>query len=170
MLGIGWPPAPWGAAGVRGVLHSPSGVARASQKGSFGGSEIGELAPPPVDTWTLIYDGDCEFCRRQVRLVRRWDVHRRVHTVPFQTADLANYGVSREAADEAMQLVAPSGRVYEGAAAAREILRLLPRGRPLSWLFKLPGAPFVAERVYRWVAKRRHRFGCNSEVCHRGAV
>lgn len=97
-------------------------------------------------------------------------MHRRVQTVPFQMADVAKYRVSREAAEEAMQLVAPGGRVYEGAEAAREILRLLPRGRPLWWIFKVPGAPFVSERVYRWVAKRRHRFGCNSEVCHRGVA
>lgn len=123
-----------------------------------------------MERWTLIYDGDCEFCQRQVALVERWDAHGRVDTVPFQTADLSRYGVSPQAAEEAMHLVAPSGEVWRAATAARELLRLLPRGRALSWLFRLPGAIFVAEHVYRWVAKRRHRFGCSSAVCRRSGV
>ena len=118
----------------------------------------------------LVYDGDCDFCRRQVRLVERWDKGARIEAVPFQTADTQGLGVSREAAEEAMHLVAPSGTVWRGAEAAREVLRLLPPVRPLAWLFGAPGAMFVAEAVYRWIARRRHRLGCDSEVCRRGAA
>jgi predicted DCC family thiol-disulfide oxidoreductase YuxK len=121
-----------------------------------------------MERWTLIYDGDCEFCRRQVRMVERWDTQSRIEPVPFQQAELDSYGVSREAVEEAMHLVSPSETVWRGSAAAREILRLLPRGRLLAWLFRLPGAMFMAERAYRWIAKRRHRFGCDSVVCRRG--
>ncbi len=122
-----------------------------------------------MDRWLLIYDGDCGFCRRQIEIIERYDTQQLVQPVPFQGADLARYGLTRRATEEAMHLVSPSGEVWRGAAAAREIFRLLPRARPLVWLFKLPGSMFVAERVYAWVARRRHRFGCESEVCHRGA-
>ncbi len=123
-----------------------------------------------MEKWVLIFDGDCQFCLRQVELVRRWDVDGRIEPLPFQAADLARFGVERAAAEEAMHLVAPSGRVWRGAAAARELLRLLPRLRGLTWVFKLPGAMAIAEAVYRWVAKRRHRFGCGSHACRRGAL
>ncbi|UCC73573.1 MAG: DUF393 domain-containing protein [Gemmatimonadota bacterium] len=123
-----------------------------------------------MEQWTLIYDGDCDFCRRQVGRVARWDSRGRIEAIPFQDVDLARLGVSRAAAEEAMHLVAPTGSVWHGAEAAREVLRLLPSGRPLVWLFGLPGAMFAAERLYRWIAKRRHRFGCESAVCRRGAV
>jgi len=123
-----------------------------------------------MENWTLIYDGDCQFCRRQVDFLRRWDRRRRIEAVPFQTADLASYGIERSAAEEAMHLVAPTGSVWRGAAAARELLRLLRCGRLLVWLFSIPGAMFAAERVYGWVARRRHRFGCESRVCRRGAA
>ncbi len=118
--------------------------------------------------WTLIYDGDCDFCRRQVRWIQRHDKQGLIAPVPFQVAELDRYGVGPVAAEEAMHLVAPSGTVWRGAAAAREVLRLLPRLRLLVWVFHIPGAMFVAERVYRWVARRRHRFGCDSPVCRRG--
>lgn len=67
-----------------------------------------------------------------------------------------------------MQLVGPDGSVRAGARAAPVILRLLPLGRPLAWLFAVPGVPWVAQRVYRVVARNRHRLGCGSAVCARG--
>lgn len=118
--------------------------------------------------WTLIYDGDCEFCRRLVALVNRLDWKSRLTVVPFQRADLERYRVSRAAAEQAMQLLAPSGTVWSGAAAARELARLLPALRPAAWLFHVPGVTALAERVYRWIARRRHRFGCGSGSCRRG--
>lgn len=123
-----------------------------------------------MGSWILIYDGDCGFCRRQVERVRRWDRERRVQAIPFQELDLVRFGVSRADVEEAMHLVSPAGEVWRGAQAARELLHLLPRVRPLVWLFSLPGVMFAAERAYRWVARHRHRFGCESEVCRRGGV
>jgi predicted DCC family thiol-disulfide oxidoreductase YuxK len=120
--------------------------------------------------WTLIYDGQCKFCQRQVERALRWDADRRIEAVPFQTADLGRYGVSRDAAKDAIHLIGPSGTVWSGAAAARELSRLLPMTRPLSWLWAVPGAMAVAERTYRTVARRRHRFGCESDACRRGAA
>lgn len=120
------------------------------------------------ETYTLVYDGDCRFCRRQVDLIERWDRGDAIEAVPFQTADLQRLGVSRAAAEEAMHLVSPGGETWRGAAAARELLTLLPGGRLVAWLFDLPGAMYLAERAYRWIARRRHRFGCGSDLCRRG--
>lgn len=121
-----------------------------------------------TETYTLVYDGDCEFCRRQVGLIERWDRGHAIDAVPFQTADLQRLGVGRQAAEEAMHLVSPGGHAWRGAAAARQLLTLLPGGRLLAWLFDLPGAMYLAERIYRWIARRRHRLGCGSELCRRG--
>ncbi|UCF21283.1 MAG: DUF393 domain-containing protein [Gemmatimonadota bacterium] len=122
-----------------------------------------------MGTWILIYDGDCQFCQRQVDLIRRWDVDGRIEPLPFQRADLARLGVERAAAEEAMHLVAPSGQVWRGAEAARALIGLLPRLRGLAWVFRFPGAMGFSEAAYRWVAKRRHRFGCGSSACRRSA-
>jgi predicted DCC family thiol-disulfide oxidoreductase YuxK len=104
-----------------------------------------------------------------VRFVERRDRYRRVEAVPFQKVELEAYGIERRAAEEAMHLVSPEGAVSRGATAARDTLKLLPGLRPVAWLFALPGAMYFAELVYRWVARRRHRFGCDSPVCRRGA-
>jgi predicted DCC family thiol-disulfide oxidoreductase YuxK len=107
---------------------------------------------------TLIYDGDCSFCRRWVDRVGRWDRHRRLDLVPYQTADLeARFpSVTRTQCAERSHLIGADGTVYRGAAAGREVLRRLPAG----WLwvlpFYLPGGLRIAERIYLSIT---HRWG-----------
>src|SRR5712691_1944462 len=101
---------------------------------------------------TLIYDGDCGFCRRSVDLLRRWDREQRVELVPFQDqARVAAYGIPLPALAAAMHLVLPDARVFAGADAVPVILRLLPGKRWLAWVFGVPGVPPVARRVYAWI-------------------
>lgn len=108
------------------------------------------------DRPTLIYDGECGFCRQSVDVLRRWDREHGLAMVPFQDqARVAAFGIPLPALAAAMHLVRADGRVFAGADAAPEILRLLPGKRWLSWLFRIPGALPVARRVYRWVARRR---------------
>lgn len=105
---------------------------------------------------TLIYDGECGFCRRSADLVRSWDRDGRLDYVPFQDeAAVARFGVALPALAAAMHLVLPDGRVYAGADAAPEIVKLLPGKRWMAAPFRLPGALPVARRVYAWIAARR---------------
>ena len=107
---------------------------------------------------TLIYDGECGLCRRWVELVRRWDREHRITLVPFQDqAAVARFRIPLPALAAAMHLVLPDRRVFAGADAVPEILRLLPGGgrRVARWLFAIPGVRPVARRVYAWVARRR---------------
>jgi predicted DCC family thiol-disulfide oxidoreductase YuxK len=67
-----------------------------------------------------------------------------------------------------MHLIAPDGRIWRGATAAREVLALLPRWRWAAYLMRVPGVLAVAERVYDWIARRRHSMPCGSAVCRRG--
>ena len=68
--------------------------------------------------------------------------------------------VPRSDLEAAMHLVAPDGRVWTGARAVEELLRLLPRWRLGAWTFRIPGVRLVAGWVYRMVAGNRHALGC----------
>lgn len=59
-----------------------------------------------------------------------------------------------------MHLAMPDGRVLAGGRAVSEIFRLLPGWRWLAWVFWVPGVAWVTDRVYAWVAARRHTLGC----------
>src|SRR5207253_951970 len=80
-------------------------------------------------------------CRQAADLVRRWDREQRIALVPFQDqARVVAFGIPLPALAAAMHLVLapPDGRVFAGADAAPEILKLLDR-RWLAWPFRLPG-------------------------------
>ena len=105
---------------------------------------------------TLIYDGECGLCRQCVDLVTAWDRDRRLDYVPFQDGDgVARFGLALPALAAAMHLVLPDGRIYAGADAAPEILKLLPGKGWLAWIFAVPGVRLAARRAYAWIAARR---------------
>jgi predicted DCC family thiol-disulfide oxidoreductase YuxK len=105
---------------------------------------------------TLIYDGECGFCRASVNRLLRWDREHRLDVVPFQDQTrVAGLGIPLPALAAAMHLVNPGGAVYSGADAVPELLRLLPGKRWLAPLFRMPGVLPLARRVYRSIAARR---------------
>jgi acetyl esterase len=109
-----------------------------------------------ADGPTLIYDGECGFCRQSVDLVRRWDREHRLTVIPFQDqARVAAFGIPLPALAAAIHLVLPDGRVFAGADAAPEILRFLPGKRWLARAFTVPGVLPAARRGYAWIARRR---------------
>ena len=112
----------------------------------------------PTDP-TLIYDGECGICQQSVALLRRWDREHVLHYIPFQdAAGVARHGrgIALPALAAAMHLVLPDGRVYAGADAIPELLRLFPGKRWLAPLFRIPGVLPLARRMYAQIAARRH--------------
>jgi predicted DCC family thiol-disulfide oxidoreductase YuxK len=115
----------------------------------------------------LLYDGDCGFCRRWVRRLQRWDRHKAIEYVAAadRGAVVGLPPLSDAALDRAMHLVTSDGRVHPGARALPALLPLLPGGRLLMPLMRVPGVQPLADRVYAWAAARRHRFGCGPTTC-----
>src|SRR5947207_13137168 len=90
------------------------------------------MRPMRPDRATLIYDGECGFCREAADLVRRWDREQRIALVPFQDqARVAAFDIPLPALAAAMHLVLPppDGRLYAGAYVATEITMMFPRLR-----------------------------------------
>src|SRR5438094_8405876 len=69
---------------------------------------------------TLIYDGECGFCRRSVDWVQRWDREHRIALVPFQDrARVAAFNIPLPALAAAMHLVLPPPAAGASPARAR---------------------------------------------------
>jgi predicted DCC family thiol-disulfide oxidoreductase YuxK len=119
----------------------------------------------------LLYDGECALCRAWVARIRRWDRHDRIELLPASErthrSDLPD--LPDDAVNAAMHLVLPDGRVFAGGRAIPELLRRLPGGGVPRLLFHVPGVPWIAGLAYGWVARRRHRFGCDDGACGAGA-
>lgn len=117
-------------------------------------------------TALLVYDGDCGFCTRSVRLAGRLPVRVAVTPVPWQAADLAPLGITAQRAQREVVFVAPSGRVSGGAAAVAALLRHC-RGpwRLAGDVVALPLVRAAAAGVYRIVAANRHRLPGATPAC-----
>jgi predicted DCC family thiol-disulfide oxidoreductase YuxK len=113
-------------------------------------------------SYTLVYDGDCKVCGRLVKLLRAWDRNDEIEVVPSQQAGVtARFPwIPARAYAEAVQLIGPGGRTWSGASAIEQLLNLLPKGRLISWVFKIPFMRGIANRFYKWFARNRYHFGC----------
>lgn len=87
--------------------------------------------------------------------LKRWDRHDRLDLLPLQDEAAPRVtGRPRAVLERAAHVVLPDGTVHAGARAFYEICRYLPAGGLIRALLRVPGALAVAERVYRWIARR----------------
>lgn len=124
-----------------------------------------ETAAPGLGrAYTVVFDGDCKVCTRLSRVLRDWDRGRELEVVSSQQPGvMARFPwIPAHAYADALQLVAADGTTWQGAAAIEQLLTVLPRGRLISWVFKVPFVRTLADRFYRWFARNRYRLGCGS--------
>ncbi len=117
----------------------------------------------PDRRYTVIYDGHCKVCGRMVKLLTRWDRHHELEIIPSQAPGIRERfpWIPPRAYVESVQVVqTSSGRTWQAAAALEELLKILPRGRLISWLFKIPLVRPLVDLFYRWFARNRYRLGC----------
>jgi predicted DCC family thiol-disulfide oxidoreductase YuxK len=126
----------------------------------FGGVEA--TAAGPARPYTVVYDGTCKVCTRLAGLLERWDTRDELEIVPFQNSSVLDRfpWIPAAAYAEAMQLVGPGGRTWQGADAIERLLEILPYGMLLGWAFRVPFFGSLFSRFYRWFARNRYRFGC----------
>jgi predicted DCC family thiol-disulfide oxidoreductase YuxK len=102
---------------------------------------------------TLLFDGDCGFCRVQARRAVRL-AGPRVHVVPYDQRSYPQ--VDAAEARAALQFLAPDGERHAGADAIVAFWRhAQPRWAFLSALYRLPGVRAIAVRIYARIARRR---------------
>lgn len=112
------------------------------------------VANPPAKP-LVIFDGDCQFCRRWIE---RWRelTGTGVEYAPFQEAAARFPEIPRENFEQALHFIEPDGKVYRGAEA---IFRSLGRARRRRWLVwcyeRVPGFATITESAYRVVARNR---------------
>ena len=114
---------------------------------------------------TFLYDGDCAFCTRCVRLIARW-IPSSARIVPWQVADLDALGVSRQAAESAVQWIDGDGRVAAGPEAIARLLRDAGSWwRVLGWLLDVPPVRGLAWPIYRFIARHRDKLPGGTPAC-----
>jgi predicted DCC family thiol-disulfide oxidoreductase YuxK len=105
---------------------------------------------------TLLYDGDCRFCRFVARGIVRLDRHRALAVLPFHDAEAQRLlETVPEMVRETTWHLVHDGRSASGGAGLAELVSLLPATRPLAPVLRR--LPLTA--VYDLVARRRGSLG-----------
>ena len=114
------------------------------------------------ERYTVVYDGTCRVCTRIARGLRERG-RTTLEVVSSQTPGVRERfpWIDSEAYDESLQLIGPGNETWQGAAAVERILGVLPHGRLIAWIFKVPFVRQIADRFYRWFARNRYRLGCS---------
>ena len=106
----------------------------------------------------LLYDGRCDFCINSVKRLLVCDLLGRVEPIDFHTVpDLPalHPALTPERCHNRIQLLEPGGRLTEGFFSIRRLSLKLPMLWPIALLCYVPGAGWLGQRVYDWVARRR---------------
>ena len=138
------------------------------------GQEAAEpLAPSigePGRRYTVVYDGHCKVCGRLVKLLTKWDRGHALEIIPSQTPGLQSRfpWIPQRAYVESVQVIRTrDGKTWQAAGAIEELLNVLPKGRLISWLFKIPFVRTIADKFYRWFARNRYMLGCGEHCAVR---
>lgn len=106
----------------------------------------------------VVYDGECDFCKSSLLVVRFLDVFRRITFVnSHDPAALAETGVSFADAEQAAYAVRPDGKQFAGFDAFRQVAWQLPLTAPLAPLLYVPPIPQLGRRAYAWIKDNRAR-------------
>jgi predicted DCC family thiol-disulfide oxidoreductase YuxK len=123
-----------------------------------GQGSLGDSGNPSADRhWTVLYDGDCGFCKWLLAGLLVWDRAVRLRPIALQRPEAADLLADLPLAERmaSWHLVSPTGARYSGGVAVSELLGLLPHGHaPAAAVARFPG---LTERGYRWVATHRTR-------------
>lgn len=145
-------------------------VVRFSYAGEADAEPVAPTIGEPGRPYTVIYDGHCKVCGKMVKLLTRWDRSHILEIIPSQAPGVqARFPwIPSRAYVESVQVIRTrDGRTWQAAAALEELLKVLPKGRLISWLFKIPLVRPLVDRFYRWFARNRYRMGCGEHCAVR---
>ena len=132
-------------------------------------SEHNERSAPEI---TMLFDGECPLCSREVRWLERKNTAGRVAFIDISKPefDAARYGLRYEDVDREIHGVLPDGTIVRRV----EVFRRIYRAIGLGWLVAPTGWPVfkpVFDLGYLLFAKNRKRLGrlfgrsCDSNRC-----
>lgn len=120
------------------------------------------MSPHPAldpQSWTVLYDADCGFCRWSLGMILRADRRHRLRPVALQSpeANVLLHDLKPEERMASWHLISPTGARRSAGDALPALAALLPGGRLAA--LGLTRTSALNDRGYRWVAAHRPLLG-----------
>ena len=129
------------------------------------------LGVNPSAQITVLYDGKCPLCAREVRFLQRRDSGRgRLGTLDITAAgfDPAQWGLTLPEVHAAIHAIDGAGQVVRGPEVFRRAYAAIGLGWVTAWTAWPIFRPAV-DAAYRWFARNRHRLTGRTNPCETGA-
>ena len=118
---------------------------------------------------TVLYDGQCRFCRSHVAILRALDFTGRLSFTSLHDPSVASDfpEIALEDLHRQMYVVDVRGLARGGADAVRSLSRRLVLLWPLALLLHVPGTMPIWQRLYAFVARHRLKIAgaCDDGNC-----
>lgn len=132
-----------------------------------------QVLPKPQDhpqADIVIFDGNCQFCRRQVERLKWLDGRDRLAFISLHDPMVAEKfpDLSHDQLMKEMYVIDRHGKRYAGASSIRYFSRRLPLLWWLAPLIHVPGTLPIWKWLYQQVAQRRYMFNrptCEGDAC-----
>ncbi len=111
----------------------------------------------------LIYDDDCGFCKRSLRIVKKFDFFNHIKLTPSHKVGKNEYGIDNERLMFEMGAIDENKEIYYGADAFEQIFSRVFFFWPIAFLMKIPFGIYFARSIYRLIAKNRSKL--SNEGC-----
>jgi predicted DCC family thiol-disulfide oxidoreductase YuxK len=120
--------------------------------------------------FTIIFDGHCPLCVREVRFMRKLDRGRgRLAMLNLAAPDFqpSAYGLTMDAVTGAIHGIEADGSIVTGVEVFRRAYAAVGWGWLLAWT-RWPLVRPVADAAYRWFARNRYRLTGRTDPCAAG--
>jgi predicted DCC family thiol-disulfide oxidoreductase YuxK len=120
---------------------------------------------------SLLYDGDCPLCSREIEMLRRRDKRGAIAMIDISAPgfDASDYGLDHQTVMARIHGVLPDGTVIEGM----EVFRRAYAAVGLGWLLAPSRWPVVGrlfDAAYNWFARNRLRLTGRVHECDAACV
>ena len=129
------------------------------------------IQPAATPELTLMYDGKCPLCAREIRFLQRRDGGQGRLGVLDITApgfDPSQWGLTLPEVHAAIHAFDGAGNIVRGPEVFRRAYDLIGLGWVAAWTGWAPFRPMM-DAAYRWFARNRHRLTGRSNPCDTGA-
>ncbi len=117
---------------------------------------------------TLFYDKECPLCIRTTIILKYFDVFNKLDFKSVQN-DAASYSVLKDYSNQtllnSMYSINRKNKIYSGFATYKQAFKLVPIFFPIWLVLNLPGFYYLANKLYKFVAKNRVNERCTKDTC-----